>query len=162
LAYKTVSTDWLQKLKWTIRLENKIIIFNENVGNDTSAISMHVEKASELRKKAQELIHGLYSEPCIQVWYLVFVPNVGWIRITVQTWYLLQMLAIAAMCFLVNDHWCTLKQLCSRIYLKITSYNFFKINLQIYIIVVRNKKTYIFSLFCFENRQFAFLPSGYF
>ena len=44
--------------------------------------------------------------------------------------------------------------------LKIISYHIFKIYLQIYIIVVR-KKNYIFSLICFENRQFAFLPSGY-
>jgi len=44
--------------------------------------------------------------------------------------------------------------------LKIISYIFFEIPPQIYIRVVR-KKTYAFSLFCFENRQFAFLPSGY-
>ena len=39
---------------------------------------------------------------------------------------------------------------------ELISYTFFKISLQIYIIVVRNTKTYIFSLVCFENRQFAF------
>ena len=44
---------------------------------------------------------------------------------------------------------------------KIISYKCFKISLQIYKIIVRNKKKYIFSLFCFGNRQFAFLPSGY-
>jgi len=41
---------------------------------------------------------------------------------------------------------------------------YFKISLQIHLIVVRNQimvKTYIFSPFCFENRQFPFLPSGY-
>ena len=44
--------------------------------------------------------------------------------------------------------------------LKIISYKYFKISPQIYIIVVRKK--IIFSLFCFKNRQFAFLPSEYF
>jgi len=43
--------------------------------------------------------------------------------------------------------------------LNIISYTFYKISLKIYIIVV--KKNYIVSLFCFENRQFAYLPSGY-
>ena len=27
--------------------------------------------------------------------------------------------------------------------------------------VVRNQKTYMFLLICFEHRQFAFLPSGF-
>jgi len=30
-----------------------------------------------------------------------------------------------------------------------------------YVIVVRNKKNFIFPRICFENRQFAFLSSGY-
>jgi len=34
-------------------------------------------------------------------------------------------------------------------------------NISSNIIVVRNKKNYIFSIFYFENRQFAFLQSGY-
>jgi len=37
-----------------------------------------------------------------------------------------------------------LKQLCFRIYWTINSYKFVKVSLQIYIIVVRNKKAYIF------------------
>ena len=43
-------------------------------------------------------------------------------------------------------HWLALKQLSSRIYQKIISYNFFKISLQIYIIVVRNIKPTTFLL----------------
>jgi len=42
---------------------------------------------------------------------------------------------------------CYLKQLSSRIYLKIICYNFFKISLQIYIIVVRNLKKPTYFLF---------------
>ena len=44
-----------------------------------------------------------------------------------------------------------LKQPSFRINLQIKSYIFFKISLQIYIIVVRNEKPYIFSLFCFKT-----------
>ena len=43
--------------------------------------------------------------------------------------------------------------------LKIISYNFFLISLQIYIRVVRNKKTTYGHVFAYKNRQFAFLPS---
>jgi len=42
---------------------------------------------------------------------------------------------------------------------------YFKISLQIHIIVVRNQNNgenpHILTFFRFENRQFAFLPSGY-
>jgi len=42
---------------------------------------------------------------------------------------------------------------------KTISYKYFKIYLQIYIIGIRIKKYIYVSLFGFENRQFAFLPS---
>jgi len=46
--------------------------------------------------------------------------------------------------------------------LKNIGYKYYKIPLQIYIIGVRkNKKLHIFTFFCFENRQLAFLLLKY-
>jgi len=64
------------------------------------------------------------------------------------------------LCFMVTEYYFKAFVL-QNILKKLISYTFIKISLQIYIIVVRNTKPYIFSLVCFENKQFAFLPSGY-
>ena len=40
--------------------------------------------------------------------------------------------------------------------LKLISYKLFKISLQIYITVVKNKKTYLFSLFCMKTGHSLF------
>jgi len=50
-----------------------------------------------------------------------------------------------------------LKQLTSRIYLeKIISYKYFKISLQIYIIIVRNKNTTYFYIFALKTDNLLF------
>jgi len=55
-----------------------------------------------------------------------------------------------------------LKQLTSRLYWKIISYKYFIISLQIYIIVVRNKKTTYFHVFALKKKTIRFSAIGIF